>query len=270
METVVLKVNVNCHGCRLKVKKILKKIEGVYAVNVDAEQQRVIVKGIADSATIIKKLARSGKHAELWSPKSQHPDLNQEQFSQGKSKKKTPIHHQNNSSKGAVSIDQLMYPNLHDGGSLGSDWGFEGDLNQDMELETREREIFNMNPLNNKMYGDGNYENDIGAMISMMNMNGHHDHDQRRHHHHHGYDVGGGSLDSGRSQFQRFQNYSVGAPGYGYQQHPSPLMVENLLGSQYNQNPYNAWLRTNPQNVHAMLNDNNRMHNGYMHMYHQY
>lgn len=28
LQTVVLKVNVNCHGCRLKVKKILKKIEG--------------------------------------------------------------------------------------------------------------------------------------------------------------------------------------------------------------------------------------------------
>ncbi|KAL7001027.1 hypothetical protein U1Q18_002181 [Sarracenia purpurea var. burkii] len=41
----------------------------VYQVNIDAEQQRVTVSGSLDSATLIKKLVRSGKHAELWSPK---------------------------------------------------------------------------------------------------------------------------------------------------------------------------------------------------------
>lgn len=42
---------------------------GVYTVAIDAEQQKVTVSGNADSATLIKKLARAGKHAELWNNK---------------------------------------------------------------------------------------------------------------------------------------------------------------------------------------------------------
>lgn len=41
---------------------------GVYNVNIDAEKQQVMVIGSVDSATLIKKLVRHGKHAELWSP----------------------------------------------------------------------------------------------------------------------------------------------------------------------------------------------------------
>lgn len=40
---------------------------GVYAVNIDLEQQKVTVSGIVDPCLVIKKLAKSGKHAELWS-----------------------------------------------------------------------------------------------------------------------------------------------------------------------------------------------------------
>ncbi|KAF5747456.1 hypothetical protein HS088_TW05G00177 [Tripterygium wilfordii] len=40
---------------------------GVYSVNIHAEQQLVIVSGRVDSTTLIKKLEKSGKHAELWS-----------------------------------------------------------------------------------------------------------------------------------------------------------------------------------------------------------
>lgn len=45
-------------------------VTGVYQVNIDAEQQKVTVSGSVDSATLIKKLVRAGKHAELWSQKS--------------------------------------------------------------------------------------------------------------------------------------------------------------------------------------------------------
>jgi len=40
---------------------------GVYAVNIDLEQQKVAVSGIVDPSSLIKKLAKSGKYAELWS-----------------------------------------------------------------------------------------------------------------------------------------------------------------------------------------------------------
>ncbi|KAK8657407.1 hypothetical protein V6N13_035648 [Hibiscus sabdariffa] len=70
IQTCVLKVNIHCDGCKQKVKKLLRRIEGVYQVNIDAEQQKVSVSGSVDSATLIKKLVRAGKHAEVWSQKS--------------------------------------------------------------------------------------------------------------------------------------------------------------------------------------------------------
>ncbi|KAK8714919.1 hypothetical protein V6N13_042264 [Hibiscus sabdariffa] len=70
IQTCVLKVNIHCDGCKQKVKKLLRRIEGVYQVNIDAEQQKVTVSGSLDSATLIKKLVRAGKHAEVWSQKS--------------------------------------------------------------------------------------------------------------------------------------------------------------------------------------------------------
>ncbi|PIN26002.1 Copper chaperone [Handroanthus impetiginosus] len=70
IQTCVLRVNIHCDGCKQKVKKLLHRIEGVYQVNIDSEQQKVTISGNVDSATLIKKLARAGKHAELWSKKT--------------------------------------------------------------------------------------------------------------------------------------------------------------------------------------------------------
>ncbi|GAB2226650.1 hypothetical protein Droror1_Dr00022466 [Drosera rotundifolia] len=67
IQTCVLRVNIDCDGCKLKVKKLLQKIEGVYAVIIAADQQKVTVSGSVDPSTLIKKLIKSGKHAELWS-----------------------------------------------------------------------------------------------------------------------------------------------------------------------------------------------------------
>ncbi|KAI3783689.1 hypothetical protein L1987_42775 [Smallanthus sonchifolius] len=59
-------VNIHCDGCKHKVKKILRKIEGVYFVDIDSEQQKVRVSGNVDSNTLINKLIKAGKYAELW------------------------------------------------------------------------------------------------------------------------------------------------------------------------------------------------------------
>ncbi|XP_047938657.1 heavy metal-associated isoprenylated plant protein 37-like [Salvia hispanica] len=76
IQTFMLRVNIHCEGCEQQVKKILQRIEGVYQVKIEAEQQRVSVSGNVDSATLVKKLMKSGKHAELCSPKSnQTPKL---------------------------------------------------------------------------------------------------------------------------------------------------------------------------------------------------
>ncbi|PNX88904.1 heavy metal transport/detoxification domain-containing protein, partial [Trifolium pratense] len=73
----VLKVNIHCDGCKQKVKKILQKIDGVFTTEIDAEQGKVTVSGNVDPNILIKKLAKSGKHAELWSvPKPNNNNQN--------------------------------------------------------------------------------------------------------------------------------------------------------------------------------------------------
>ncbi|CAM0879170.1 unnamed protein product [Alopecurus aequalis] len=67
IQTHVLRVNIHCDGCRHKVKKLLQKIEGVYSVAIDVDNHKVTVTGNVDSETLIRKLTRGGKHAELWS-----------------------------------------------------------------------------------------------------------------------------------------------------------------------------------------------------------
>ncbi|KAA0048026.1 heavy metal-associated isoprenylated plant protein 36 [Cucumis melo var. makuwa] len=78
-KTWILKVSIHCEACKRKVKRVLKDIEGVYETDIDLKQQKVVVKGNVESETLIKKLLKTGKHAELWPEKGK---------SKGKSKKK--------------------------------------------------------------------------------------------------------------------------------------------------------------------------------------
>ncbi|XP_047313677.1 heavy metal-associated isoprenylated plant protein 36-like [Impatiens glandulifera] len=83
-KTWFLKVSIHCEGCKRKVKRILNSIEGVYKVDVDTKQQKVVVTGNIDADTLIKKLVKAGKHAELWPikgkkpPKEKNPDKQSE------------------------------------------------------------------------------------------------------------------------------------------------------------------------------------------------
>ncbi|KAL3827845.1 hypothetical protein ACJIZ3_016647 [Penstemon smallii] len=61
-----LRVSIHCEGCKKKVKKVLQSIEGVYKIEIDSKQHKVMVAGNVDSETLIKKLVKSGKHAENW------------------------------------------------------------------------------------------------------------------------------------------------------------------------------------------------------------
>ncbi|KAI7725974.1 hypothetical protein M8C21_030193 [Ambrosia artemisiifolia] len=64
--TWVLKVSIHCVGCKRKVKKVLQTIEGVYIVDIDAKQHKVTVVGNVEVDALIKKLVKTGKHAEKW------------------------------------------------------------------------------------------------------------------------------------------------------------------------------------------------------------
>ncbi|TKY72612.1 Heavy metal-associated isoprenylated plant protein 26 [Spatholobus suberectus] len=65
-QTWFLKVPIHCEGCRRKVKKVLKSIDGVFTATIDPQQQKVTVTGSVGVEILLRKLARAGKHAEIW------------------------------------------------------------------------------------------------------------------------------------------------------------------------------------------------------------
>lgn len=83
-KTWVLKVSIHCQGCKRKVYKILHGVEGVYTINIDVKQHKVIVTGNVEADTLIRKLIKSGKNAELWP----EPAPEQKEKKARKSKKK--------------------------------------------------------------------------------------------------------------------------------------------------------------------------------------
>ncbi|KAK2358270.1 heavy metal-associated isoprenylated plant protein [Trifolium repens] len=64
-QTWFLKVSIHCEGCKRKVKKVLQSIEGVFTTTIDPQQQKVTVTGNVAVETLIRKLAKAGKHAEV-------------------------------------------------------------------------------------------------------------------------------------------------------------------------------------------------------------
>lgn len=65
-KTWILKVSIHCQGCKKKVHKILTNIPGVYSADIEIRQQKVIVRGNVEAETLLNKLIKSGKNAELW------------------------------------------------------------------------------------------------------------------------------------------------------------------------------------------------------------
>ncbi|XAR58458.1 hypothetical protein NMG60_11013855 [Bertholletia excelsa] len=65
-QTWRLKVPMHCEGCKKTVKKVLQSIDGVYAVAIDSQQQKVTVTGDVDLGMLIRKLGKTGKRAEIW------------------------------------------------------------------------------------------------------------------------------------------------------------------------------------------------------------
>ncbi|KAK4586728.1 hypothetical protein RGQ29_023768 [Quercus rubra] len=68
-QTWVLKVSLHCEGCKRKVRKVLQSIDGVFTTSFDSQQNKVTVKGNVAVETLIKKLVKTGKHAEMWPEK---------------------------------------------------------------------------------------------------------------------------------------------------------------------------------------------------------
>lgn len=109
-------------------------------MNIDAEQQKVTVSGDVNSSTLIKKLARSGKHAELWSHKStNHKQQQQHQAKDGKKKKN------NNNSLKKVQGNQALIQGLK---ALKNQQSMVSSFSSDDEFgEEEEDDELGLNPL---------------------------------------------------------------------------------------------------------------------------
>ncbi|ESW35621.1 hypothetical protein PHAVU_001G250300 [Phaseolus vulgaris] len=66
LQTVELKVMMDCDGCVLKVKKTLSSLDGVESVEINRKQQKVTVTGYVEANKVLKKAKSTGKKAEIW------------------------------------------------------------------------------------------------------------------------------------------------------------------------------------------------------------
>ncbi|CAL0308484.1 unnamed protein product [Lupinus luteus] len=103
-KTWVLRVLIHCDGCKKKVKKVLHGIDGVYTIDVDSQQHKVTVTGNVEAETLIKKLERTGKFAELL-PEINPPEKkdNKKSKSSDNNKNNEPVEDgSNNSNEGCI------------------------------------------------------------------------------------------------------------------------------------------------------------------------
>ncbi|XP_073047310.1 heavy metal-associated isoprenylated plant protein 23-like [Primulina eburnea] len=66
LQTVNLKVRMDCDGCELKLKKAMSSLKGVKSVEINRKEQKVTVTGYADQNKVLKKAKSTGKKAEIW------------------------------------------------------------------------------------------------------------------------------------------------------------------------------------------------------------
>ncbi|KAJ4961500.1 hypothetical protein NE237_021410 [Protea cynaroides] len=66
MQTVDVKVKMDCDGCERRVKHAVSSMKGVRSVDVNRKQSRVTVSGYVDSNKVLKRIKSTGKKAELW------------------------------------------------------------------------------------------------------------------------------------------------------------------------------------------------------------
>ncbi|KAL7101665.1 hypothetical protein ACP275_08G068700 [Erythranthe tilingii] len=67
MQTVEIKVKMDCDGCERRVKNACKNMKGVRSVDVNRKQHRVTVSGFVDPNKVLKRVKNTGKtRAEFW------------------------------------------------------------------------------------------------------------------------------------------------------------------------------------------------------------
>ncbi|KEH40541.1 putative heavy metal-associated domain, HMA [Medicago truncatula] len=66
MQTVEIKVKMDCDGCERRVRNSVAYMKGVKQVEVNRKQSKVTVSGNVDRNRVLKKIQNTGKRAEFW------------------------------------------------------------------------------------------------------------------------------------------------------------------------------------------------------------
>lgn len=72
VQTVELRVRMDCERCEREVKKALSGMRGVHHVEVNGQQQKVTVTGEVDPLAVLRRAQSTGKKVEPW-PQSHNP-----------------------------------------------------------------------------------------------------------------------------------------------------------------------------------------------------
>ncbi|ESR35831.1 hypothetical protein WN944_028491 [Citrus x changshan-huyou] len=67
LQTVEVKVRIDCEGCERKVKRAVEGMKGVKQVDVERKANKVTVVGYVEPSKVVSRIAhRTGKKAEIW------------------------------------------------------------------------------------------------------------------------------------------------------------------------------------------------------------
>ena len=66
MQTVDIKVKMDCDGCERKVRNAVSSMKGAKTVEVNRKQSRVTVSGYVEPKKVLKKVRSTGKKADFW------------------------------------------------------------------------------------------------------------------------------------------------------------------------------------------------------------
>ncbi|KAD6795609.1 hypothetical protein R6Q59_020500 [Mikania micrantha] len=67
LQTVEIKVKIDCEGCERKVRRSVEGMKGVSSVSIEPKQHKLTVIGYVEPKKVLSRVAhRTGKKVELW------------------------------------------------------------------------------------------------------------------------------------------------------------------------------------------------------------
>ncbi|OIV96702.1 hypothetical protein TanjilG_09244 [Lupinus angustifolius] len=66
IQTVALKIRMDCEGCARKVKHVLSNVKGAKSVDIDLKRQKATVTGYVEPKKVLKAAQKTKKKVEMW------------------------------------------------------------------------------------------------------------------------------------------------------------------------------------------------------------